>query len=380
MARIKVVIGANYGDEGKGLATAYFASEAGDSLTIPLIVLSNGGAQRGHTVETRNGDRHVFHHFGSHVAAQPVCTYIPAQFCVNPIVFASEGEALRHRDGRLHVCVNPDSPVTTPYDMMVNQIEELSRGDRRHGSTGMGYWATLRRQEDCPIFFRDVMSEGAMTRKLADARDYTLGFIEKSGMGIPIEYIGLFKDTNLFHRYLEDAERMRELCHVADDGILRHFEDVVFENAQGLLLSSNASDLHTTPSCTGIGNVNAIVESSGVDISDAEICYVTRSYLTRHGAGPLPGECPVEFINDDIRDETNQPNPWQGSLRFGMLDIDGLNARVNADVAKNRLNALRSVMLTHSVEHRKPNGEIEGLLRYAPTKFVEDVAWCWLSK
>lgn len=62
---IKVVIGASYGDEGKGLMTDFFCKDALDKGKECLTVLHNGGSQRGHTVSTRDGIRHVFHHLSS---------------------------------------------------------------------------------------------------------------------------------------------------------------------------------------------------------------------------------------------------------------------------------------------------------------------------
>lgn len=55
---VKVIVGSNYGDEGKGMATHFFSNNAQKQLC--LNVLYNGGCQRGHTVELRNGKRHVF--------------------------------------------------------------------------------------------------------------------------------------------------------------------------------------------------------------------------------------------------------------------------------------------------------------------------------
>ena len=60
---INIVIGANYGDEGKGFVTNWLSNQYDENNSI--IILNNGGAQRGHTVESSNGFRHVFHHFGS---------------------------------------------------------------------------------------------------------------------------------------------------------------------------------------------------------------------------------------------------------------------------------------------------------------------------
>ena len=85
--KISVVIGANYGDEGKGLATDYLASQG----TKSLVVRFNGGAQAGHTVVTPDGCRHVFHHFGSGVFAE-ADTFLSKFFIVNPILFRTEFE------------------------------------------------------------------------------------------------------------------------------------------------------------------------------------------------------------------------------------------------------------------------------------------------
>ena len=63
MHNIKVIIGASYGDEGKGLATDFFGAGAAGQETIN--VLTNGGPQRGHTAELGDGRRHVFKHFGA---------------------------------------------------------------------------------------------------------------------------------------------------------------------------------------------------------------------------------------------------------------------------------------------------------------------------
>ena len=64
MKNIKIVIGANYGDEGKGLATNFFAKQAKENKEKTVVVLHNGGFQRGHTV-IHNDIRHVFHCFSS---------------------------------------------------------------------------------------------------------------------------------------------------------------------------------------------------------------------------------------------------------------------------------------------------------------------------
>ena len=91
---IKVVVGANFGDEGKGLMTDCFCHQSSVKGEKCLVVLHNGGAQRGHTVVTPEGGRHVFHHFGSgtFVGAD---TYLSEDFILNPMVFRQEWEELK---------------------------------------------------------------------------------------------------------------------------------------------------------------------------------------------------------------------------------------------------------------------------------------------
>ncbi|MDP4088261.1 MAG: adenylosuccinate synthetase, partial [Bacillota bacterium] len=62
-----------------------------------------------------------------------------------------------------------------------------------------------------------------------------------------------------------------------------------------------------------------------------EIIYATRAYLTRHGAGPFPTEL-AEKPYPRIEDLTNIPNPYQGTLRFGLLDLDSLSKEISNDL------------------------------------------------
>jgi len=70
-------------------------------------------------------------------------------------------------------------------------------------------------------------------------------------------------------------------------------------------------------------------------VPDFDVYYVSRSYVTRHGAGPLPHElAPALLPYPDVRDDTNVPNPWQQALRFGALDIERHLQTVVADLAR----------------------------------------------
>jgi adenylosuccinate synthase len=83
-----------------------------------------------------------------------------------------------------------------------------------------------------------------------------------------------------------------------------------------------------THSKTGLDNVLELIKGS--DINHLDVYYVTRPYLTRHGEGPFPTECKLGF---EVKDETNIPNKWQGTLRFGTID-EGLNIRIQEEQEK----------------------------------------------
>ena len=93
-------------------------------------------------------------------------------------------------------------------------------------------------------------------------------------------------------------------------------KDPVFEGAQGLLLDQGNKEFfpHVTHSHTGMHNVRILCAQAG--ITDIDVHYVSRTYPTRHGAGPLPGEDSALSYED----ETNHPTRYQGELRFAALD------------------------------------------------------------
>ena len=114
MKDIKIVIGANFGDEGKGLMTDYFSQKSNS-----IVVCSNGGAQRGHTVTTPTAIRHVFHHFGSGTFNN-ASTYLSEDFILNPIIFKQEYDELVKLNHNPNVYINQNCMITTPFDMIAN--------------------------------------------------------------------------------------------------------------------------------------------------------------------------------------------------------------------------------------------------------------------
>ncbi len=117
MRRAIIIVGANYGDEGKGMAAAAACPEDGECLNI----LINGGPQRGHTVDLPGGKRHIFHHFGS-ASLKGAVSYADEDYMVNPLLFAREYEELG-AEFRVQprLLVHAACRTTTPWDMMLGR-------------------------------------------------------------------------------------------------------------------------------------------------------------------------------------------------------------------------------------------------------------------
>lgn len=333
---IKVVIGASYGDEGKGLMTNCFCKNASDTGKRCLTVLHNGGAQRGHTVSLKNGTRHVFHHLSSGTFYGSD-TYLADSFIINPLVFFDEHFKLMPH---VEVFYSSKCKWSTPFDMMINQIAEDSRGDNRHGSCGFGIWETIVRYNNTKtVSFRKFISMD-QTKKINYLKEIRDNYLPKRLAELNINEISdewkeTIEDERLIENFIEDCKYFDTHAIEETGFILKRYPFIVFEGAQGLLLSQDTgeNEKHTTPSYTGAENPVRLIQTL-TGKNNVEVCYVTRTYLTRHGAGPFKEECPKEEINPDMIDNTNVPNGYQGTLRYGKLDVDALTARIKADFKK----------------------------------------------
>ena len=339
MSNVKVVIGANFGDEGKGLMTDYFCAEAINRKESCIVALCNGGAQRGHTVVTPDGIRHVFHHFGSGTLVG-ADTYLSEKYILNPMTFRKEYEELEAMGFSPKVYAHWNCRWSTPYDMIVNQILEDSRGDKRHGSCGMGIWETIVRYNNYNTKWNNTLrsfNELSTPTKfdwLKNLRnEYFEQRLKKADFVVWGKWIDILYSDMLIYNFIEDIRFMCDHITWTYSKILQSYDTVVFENGQGLLLDQNQIKYgdNTTPSNTGIKNPHEII-SKYLPNANVEVCYVTRTYMTRHGAGNFESECNKAEINGLMEDKTNVPNPYQGSIRYGLLDTKELEERIKADI------------------------------------------------
>jgi adenylosuccinate synthase len=341
--RATVVIGANFGDEGKGLLTDFYCAEPGPSATV---VRFNGGAQAGHTVNMGHGRSHVFHHIGAG-AFRGAQTFLSRHFIANPMLMLEERRLLDRRFGlKPIVAVDRAAALTTPYDMLINQAAEISRGRGRHGSCGVGINETVHRAASgFATTVGDVGDLAALRSRLEDIRIYYVpSRLEELGIAEIDPTIQRALDApSLAAAFVEACAEFDRQSIIVDGSYLDDCEDVVFEGAQGLLLDEKHRFFpHVTRSRTGLTNVVDLAGPAG--IRELRIVYVTRSYMTRHGAGPFP----TEDWHFRLPDETNVPHPFQGTLRFGSLDLDLLSESIRTDLARGDGFLLRpAIAVTH---------------------------------
>ena len=324
------VIGACYGDEGKGRTVDAIAHRLGAGT---VVVRSNGGAQAGHTVVAPSGARHVFHQIGSGAFAG-AATHFSRSMVSHPMMLAEEMRAVAALGGETAITADPRGLVTTPWDMMVNQAIEMARGGGRHGSCGLGFGETVGRNEETGfgLTVADLRAPGLRERLVAIRDIWLPGRLAALGVSdAGAEFLAFAASDAVLDRYLEDCRLFNQLAAIRDDADLGRARQVIFEAAQGLMLDQRHSDFpHVTRSNTGIRNMLAIAGEAGIASLDA--WYATRCYVTRHGRGPMVDERDIagSFTVDD---PTNVPNAWQEAIRTGLLDVDTLALTIAADAA-----------------------------------------------
>ena len=353
-----VVIGKNFGDEGKGMAVDYFAL----SSMHPMVVRHNGGAQSGHTVErlSPKGARFVFHELSS----GSVCradTLWASDYYPDLFKLGEEIESFRQEFGFApSIYAMADTCITVPDDVLINMALETSRGEGRHGSCGMGInECDIRTKAGHGLRFEDLygLTAWEMYGKLRDLRSqYTicrLHDLQDSLSGSAAEYLSLLSDDNVLQnaadimtdhlRYVQvltPSELMAKL-----DGV----DNLIFETGQGLLLDKGNREYapHVTASHTGIQSAKRFLDKLGLPLDEA--VYVSRTYVTRHGAGRLDGECGPETIGQIQKDRTNEPNEWQGRIRYARhRSCEGFVEDVRRDIESICEKDFRvSLFLTH---------------------------------
>ncbi len=282
----------------------------------------------------------------------------------NPLVFWKEARELSALNITPVTAADPRCFVTTPYDMLINQAVEDARGDKRHGSVGVGFGETIERNTYAAfqLWKADLADADKIKAKLRLIRD--------QWMPTRCRQLGIKALDKSDHRMSDDMlGKTVEACLAFERAVTTagaeylERKTLIFEGAQGLSLDMDSNNFpHVTRSNTGLKNIVPLAKGLGLSL---DVVYVTRPYLTKHGAGPLATQ-----YNPDppIIDETNTHHPYQGTLRFGRLDVGEMRDRICTDL-KFWPSARESVALT-CADHVTPEQAADLRKRIGNVRFT----------
>ena len=365
--RTIAVIGKNFGDEGKG----YTCSRLASSLKKSLIIKHNGGGQAGHTVEDPEGKWRFIHHQIGAGAEYHVPTLFTDSFMPDLFQLGKEVKDFTEFFGFQPILYSEkNARITTIDDVLLNMGAELARGEKRHGSCGMGIEECVQRNAagyGITVEELATWSKQELLDRLKHIRkEYTERRAEIVGIQAPASskamrqsnlmnpYYEMLNNERVLENFVEEVKENVKLLTLvdADRKWLEKFQHLIFETGQGLLLDQDYEDYapHLTSSKTGIHNSVIFLEKRGLFLDEA--IYVTRPYVTRHGNGPLPCEVDPSELPGVGEDLTNRPNEWQGTLRYAKHEsLEAFFAPVLRD--RDSVNCLECMGETKRPKHPK---------------------------
>ena len=347
-SKITVIVGAQWGDEGKGKITDYFAGES------DYVVRYHGGNNAGHTVIV-NGSTFKLHLIPSGVLYNHPISVIGNGVVIDPKALLNELQYLKNKGIQPRLNISDRAHVIMPYHKQMDEALTNHQGSLAAGSTKRGI---------APVYadkmFRhgirmiDLTEPAILKEKLHRAyqfnyklisaiSDHTIQGDEKS---IYTEYCQYGK---MLSSYIKDVSI--ELYCAQQNG-----KAILFEGAQGISLDIDHGIYpYTTSSNSIAGN---IATGTGVSFRDIDrIIGVTKAYISRVGIGPLPTELPLEKGND-LREKGKEYGTTTGRpRRVGWLDLVQVRQAV-------RVNGLTEIALT-KLDILSNNGDLSVCTAYS---------------
>ncbi len=281
-----VIVGAQWGDEGKGKATDLIASR------IDYVVKFNGGNNAGHTVVIGN-EKYALHLLPSGILTEGVTPVISNGVVVDLEVLFEELDALTTRGidvSRLRISAN--AHVITEYHRTLDKVTERFLGKRQIGTTGRGIGPTYADKINrVGIRIQDIFDEGILRQKVEGALDL------KNHLLVKIYNRRAIVVDDIVAELRSYADRLRPM--VCDTSMLLHQaliegKTVLFEGGQATMLDV---DHGTYPFVTS-SNSTAGGASTGAGIGPNQftrIIGIVKAYTTRVGSGPFPTELDDQF-------------------------------------------------------------------------------------
>ena len=307
-----VLVGAQWGDEGKGKATDLLGSR------IDYVVKFNGGNNAGHTVVV-GGEKYALHLLPSGILTPGVTPVIANGVVVDLGVLFEELDALEARGvDTSKLVVSSNAHLIPRYNKVIDQVSERFLGQRKIGTTGRGIGPTYAdKMNRIGIRVQDIFDESILRQKVEAALELKNQLLVKTYNRRAIEVDEVVEDL------LQYAERLRPM--VADTSLLLGKaldadEVVLCEAGQATLLDVDhgtypyvtSSNAISAGACTGAG-----IPPTRID----RVIAILKAFTTRVGEGPFPTELHDE-VGDRLREIGHEFGTTTGRpRRVGWLDV-----------------------------------------------------------
>jgi len=283
-----IVIGAQWGDEGKGKITDLLSRSA------DVVVRYQGGVNAGHTIVVQ-GQTFKLHLIPSGILYPKTECIIGCGTVIDPQVLIKELEQLEELNiSTANLLISQTAHVTMPYHRMIDKASEEVRGNHKIGTTGRGIGPTYAdKSERIGIRMLDLMDTDGLREQLKWTINYKNTILEK------LYNLPSLNPEEVIEEYLGYAERLRPF--VVDtslkiyDAVLRR-RNILFEGAQGTLLDLDHGTYPYVTSSNPVAGGACVGSGLGPTMID-RVIGVSKAYTTRVGEGPFPTE-----LDDEIGD------------------------------------------------------------------------------
>ncbi|MFO7288603.1 MAG: adenylosuccinate synthase [Bacillota bacterium] len=306
-----VVVGTQWGDEGKGKITDFLAESA------EVIARYQGGNNAGHTI-VFGGNRYKLHLIPSGIFYRDKICVLGNGMVLNPEALVEELEYLKsHGISPENLRISDRAHLILPYHIKLDMVEEARKGEGKIGTTGKGIGpAYMDKAARIGIRVGDLMEPDLFAEKLKRNLE------EKNRLLERVYDTGGFSFDEIYDKYLALGEKFR--AYVTDTSVVLNDaidqgRRVLFEGAQGVMLDI---DQGTYPFVTSSNPVaGGVCIGSGVGPTKIhQVIGVAKAYTTRVGDGPFPSEM-KDSVGDYIREKGREYGTTTGRpRRIGWFD------------------------------------------------------------
>jgi len=367
MAKVDVLLGAQWGDEGKGKVV--------DTITprYKVVARFQGGPNAGHTLII-DGKKHVLHTIPSGVFRPGIVNLVGNGVVIDPVIFMREVDALKAIgiDVKENLRIGRRAHLILPSHRTLDAASEADKGKGKIGSTLKGIGPTYMDKTG-----RNGLRVGDLERSDLAERYDTL---KRKHERLLTLYESTGVQTTNEHEWMDAVKRLRELPLVDSehfiDETLRAGHDVLAEGAQGTLLDI---DFGTYPFVTSSNTISAGA-CTGLGVAPSRIGRVIgifKAYCTRVGSGPFPTE-----LDNDLGENIRQAGGEFGSTtgrprRCGWLDIPALRYAVMingiTELAMTKADVLSGMAEVSLCTHYKVNGRMTDRMPYDISTDIEPI-------